>query len=245
MNELPDHLAARRAGAAGQRFAILARQKAFFEPDVEVVPGQPRRDDNRAEKLGRVDPKMLQRFLPQRKLHVLFPRVHARTLVVGPLDDVAEPAIAARQNAFEYAGLAVVRLQFQAAHLAHGVPQHLLLALRLRQRVLRTPLKWRVRLGHVRRHTDRYLRASAHALADLQRVRPDRGDAQHVFVLLRGQADHEVQLHAIEAARKRALCGFEQLLFGHVFVDHVAHALRAGFGRKRQARCAHLPHVVE
>src|SRR5882724_4704023 len=98
-----------------------------------MVPGQARSDGDRPQVLRRIDLKVLERFAPDAELDVLFPRIHARAFVVRALDHVAEPAITTRQNALEDAGLAVMRLQLQTAHLAHGVPEHLLLALRFWQ----------------------------------------------------------------------------------------------------------------
>jgi hypothetical protein len=100
------------------------------------------------------------------------------------------------------------------------------------------PLKGRVRLGHEGRHRGRHLGGAQVAAADGLHARGGLDDAEHVLVGFGGQADHEVQLHALVPAREHALGGFQDVGLGDVLVDEVAHALGAGLGRKGQARDA-------
>ncbi len=74
---------------------------------------------------------------------------------------------------------------------------------------------------------------------------PGLDDPAHVLVLLGRQADHEVELHAVPAAREDALGRGHELLFGDVLVHHVAHALRAGLGRERQPADPRQRELVE
>ena len=149
-----------------QRAPVLAREKAVLETDVEVIPRHARRHRDGAEERSRFDPEVLERLLPDVELQLVVPRIEARAAEVGALDDVREPPVAARENALEHARRGVVNAEVQAAHLPHRVAQQALLALDLRERVHRAPLKRRVRLRHVRRHADRHLHVPAELLAD-------------------------------------------------------------------------------
>jgi hypothetical protein len=130
---------------------------------------------------------------------------------------------------------------------ARGVPQDALLPAHLVVVVHGRPLEGRVRLGHERGHAHRDLATvvAAGLGASLPRAVPRPDDALHVFVFLGGKADHEVELHLLPTAREHALGRLEQLLFRDVLVHHVAHALRARFGREREAAGALRLHVVQ
>ena len=65
-------------------------------------------------------------------------------------------------------------------------------------------------------------------------------DAEHILVRLRGQAEHEVELHIVPAALKGNGAGIEDLLLRDILIDGVAQALRTGLRRERQAALAHL-----
>src|SRR5262249_40340809 len=83
------------------------------------------------------------------------------------------------------------------------------------------------------------------ALADLTCSFSDLHDLANVTLLFRGQADHEVKLHALPPTREDALGGCHQLLFSDVLVHNITHALAAGFSRKRHATRTNLSHVIE
>ena len=74
---------------------------------------------------------------------------------------------------------------------------------------------------------------------------PTLHDLADVALLLGREADHEVELHAVPAAREDALGRRHELLFGDVLVHDVAHALAAGLGRERDAARADAADVVE
>ena len=67
------------------------------------------------------------------------------------------------------------------------------------------PLQGRVRLGHEHRHGRRHLGAAQVATTDLLHARRGLDNTDDVLVGLAGQPDHEVQLHALMAARKHAM----------------------------------------
>ena len=123
--------------------------------------------------------------------------------------------------------------------------QQLLLARDLLLAVHRRPLERRVRLGDVGRHRRDHLRAALVAAPDLLHARRGLDDAEHVLVGLGRQPDHEVELHAREPAAEHAVRRFDDVLFGDVLRDHVAHALRPGLGRERQAPRAHAGHLAQ
>ncbi len=103
-----------------------------------------------------------------------------------------------------------------------------------------------MRLGHVRRHRHGHLGPLGHVLApDAQHALAGLDDADDVLVLLGGQADHEVELHAVPAAPEHPLGALGHVRLGDVLVDHVAHALGPGLGREGEAGDAHLRHLVE
>ena len=91
----------------------------------------------------------------------------------------------------------------------------------------RLQLERRVRLGHVGRDRHREARPARGRSALASRVGRGRhaGDAQHVFVGLAGQADHEVQLEAGEPALERGPHGLVELRLVHALVDGVAQRL--------------------
>ncbi len=160
------------------------------------------------------------------------------------LQQIGDRAIAAREDPLDVRLVVLVRLEVDA-QLARQVAEQRLLALGLGGAVHRHPLERRVRLGDVGRHRRRDARGAQVAVADLLHARRRLDDAAHVGVLLGRQADHEVQLHALEAAPEHAVRRLDDVLLGDVLGDDVAHALRAGLGRERQTARAHGRHLAQ
>ena len=109
---------------------------------------------------------------------------------------------------------------------------------------LRLPLEWAVRLGDEARRRYGYLDTAVfvlcvHAPAVQHLVRHLR-DADYVFVRLRRQAEHIIQLHTVPAAGKGYRAGVQQVLLRDVFVYRVAQALAATLDGEGQAAFAHL-----
>ena len=72
-------------------------------------------------------------------------------------------------------------------------------------------------------------------------------DAQHVLVGLRGQAQHEIELHIVPAAGEGRGAGGQNLFLGDVFIDGVPEPLGSGLRREGQAAFPHpldLQHQV-
>ena len=200
MNERAGDLAARRAQAVRERLPILAGEEALFEAHIEVVPRQARVHRDRAEVALGFDAVLFERCVPGVELELLVPRVEARAGLVSVLDHVAQRAVAARDHAFEPAALGVVHLEAHVA-VARALPEHLLLALHGLMAVHLAPLERGVRLGHVGAHADHHARLLAdQTAADRRCLQARLDDAEHVFVLFGGQADHEVELHVREVA---------------------------------------------
>jgi hypothetical protein len=259
VDELAHGLATGRREAALEGLAILLEQEAVFETDVDVIPRQTGGDGQRTEETVAVDAVLLERRVPDVVANVLLPRVEAGAVLERRFEDIGEAAIAAREDTLEHALLRLVHFEIDARALGRAVEQALL-ALDLGQGVHRAPLKRRVGLGHVRAHADgdagravrdhraffgRFAHLAHRAFALVERAFARLDDAADVFVLLGGQADHEVELHAVPALAEDALGRLEQLLLGDVLVDDVAHPLRPCLGREREARGADLAHLVE
>ena len=73
-------------------------------------------------------------------------------------------------------------------------------------------------------------------------VAGDLGDAQHVLVGLRGQAQHEVELHGVPAAGEGGPQALGERLLGDIFVDGVPQPLGAGLGGEGEPR---LPALLQ
>ena len=103
-----------------------------------------------------------------------------------------------------------------------------------------------MRLGHVGRHTDRYLGLAPDVpSSDAEHALAGFDDAAHVVVLFGWQADHEIEFQSVPAAGKYPVRRLLDMGLGDVFVDHIAHALGAGFGGKGQTGDPHGRHLVE
>lgn len=60
-------------------------------------------------------------------------------------------------------------------------------------------------------------------------------NAQNIFVGLRGQTQHKIELDAAPASGKRSPAGVEQVLLRHILIDGIPQALGTGLRRKSQA----------
>ena len=182
--------------------------------------------------------------LPQVFVHDLVPAVKATAETKGSLQQVSASAIPARKDGFQVR-LSVVVHAHSHAQAAAVLSQKLLLVPGQLVAIHASPLQRRMRLGHENRHGRRHLGAAQVATADLLHAGGCLDDAHHVLVGFAGQPDHEVQLHALMAAREHAMGGFQDVGFGHVLAHHIPHALGSGFGRKGQARHAQARHRTQ
>jgi hypothetical protein len=244
VQERPEGLAARRRSAVLERPPVLGQEEPVLQPHVEVIPGQPPVDGQRHEVGRRIDARLRERLGPHLQAEAVVPAVEARALAPRRLDHIRERPITAAQQALDPRHRALVVLELHVLGARH-LAQEPLLAHDLLVRILRAPLERRVRLGHVRGHGHGHVRVVADLLAHAPQAPAGLRDADHVLVRLRRQADHEVALHARPPAREDVLGRARDVLFRDVLVDHVAHALRPGLGRKRQAGGAHARHLVE
>ena len=175
---------------------------------------------------------------------VLAPAVEAAAVTPHGLDDGADAAVAAAQQALDDAGLAVVVAHADARTEllvgSDGVLELLEPLVRGLGRQLTAPLERRVRLRHEPADGDGAadVLAAAHLAPGLDDAARHVGDLQDVLVGLGGQAAHEVQLHLTPA---RAVCGgngVDEVVLGDHLVDDLADALAAALGRERQTRAA-------
>src|SRR6476469_8341545 len=172
---------------------------------------------------------------------VLAPAVEAAALAPDALDDPADPAVTAGQEAFDQARFAVVvthaDVAAQAAVGVHRVPQLAQPAVHRVRVALGGPLERRVRLGHEAADRDRAadVLAATGLPARADDLLRHRRDLQHVVVGLGRQAAHEVQLHLAPAVGVRGAHRPDQVLFGHRLVDHAADALAAALRGEGQA----------
>ena len=113
----------------------------------------------------------------------------------------------------------------------------------LLRRDLPLPLEGREGLRHKKCrgdvNTDAALFVGGVRLPGLQNLEYQIRDAENVLVGLGGQAKHKVELDAVPAAGKGDLAGFQNVLLGHILIDRVAQALRAGLRREGQAGLSH------
>ena len=104
-------------------------------------------------------------------------------------------------------------------------------------------------LGHERRRADVDLKAAPaqffwHLPKHAFDFQDDIRDAIQIFIGLRGQANHEVELDGGRAALKRIADAPQNLLFGNIFIDDVPQPLCPGFGRKGKALFAGALHTL-
>ena len=173
---------------------------------------------------------------------MLAPAVEAAAVAPHGLDDLADAAVTAREQALDDAGLAVVVAEPDGRAVALVGADRLAqlgqAGVGLLGAELRGPLERRVRLGH--EAADRDGAADVAAARDLAAGLDDPlgelGDLEHVLVGLGGQAAHEVELHLAPAGAVGRGDGVDEVLLGDHLVDHLADALGPALGRERQAR---------
>ena len=122
--------------------------------------------------------------------------------------------------------------------------QVLLLMPQLLRRCLRFPLEGREGLRHEGGGGNAHVHTASLGLVRIliigvHHLFGKKPDPLHVFVRFGRQPQHEIELDGGITARERDVCGFEHFFLGDVFVDDVAHTLRARLRRKGQAGAAH------
>ncbi len=203
---------------------------------VALAGGEPGQVDAVQFGVGRGD--------PAGEGEVLGPAVEAAALAPDPLDDGADPAVAAREQTLDQRRLAVVVAHpDRAPERLVGVDGRAQLAQPVVDGLgigLRGPLERRVRLGHEAADRDR----AADVLvpgglpAGPDDVVGHLGDLEDVLVGLGGQAAHEVELDLAPALGVRGRGGADQVVLADHLVDDAAQPLRAALGRERQAGAA-------
>ena len=132
----------------------------------------------------------------------------------------------------------------------NGSLQQLLLAHDFFRRILRAPFKSRMGLGHKGGNADRHPQSLSPLLFG-QRIEqlgylPGQvNDPQHVFIGLRRQPDHKVQLYTRPSGSKGIGTGPKQIFFRNVLVDHVPHALGTCLRCKGQPRFTDGLHLAQ
>ncbi len=126
------------------------------------------------------------------------------------------------------------------------VLQKLLPALELLNRQLAEPLERRIRFRHEAGHGNRDPAATP-ALDFSIKVDDflsELGNTNDIFVRLRRQAHHKVELDLLPALAEGRTAGLHEIFFRDALVDDIAQTLRAGFRRKRQTRFSDLLHLM-
>jgi hypothetical protein len=171
---------------------------------------------------------------------VLAPPVEAPTVTPDGLDDPPDPPVAAREQALDDAGPAVVVAEADGrAVAAVGADR---LAQQRQPRVgllgaeLGGPLERRVRLGHEAADRDGApdVRRPADLAPGLDDPLGELGDLQDVLVGLGRQPAHEVELHLPPAGGVRGGHRADEVLLGDHLVDDLADALGAALGGEGQ-----------
>src|SRR6185312_1218037 len=163
---------------------------------------------------------------------VLAPAVEAAAALPDPADDFADPAVTAREQAFDDRGPAVVVADADRA--AVVLVRHDRALERTEPAVdglvvqLGRPLERRMRLGHERAYRD----GAADVLATGGLASGLDHPARHlrdldVVVGLGRQAAHEVELHLPPAVAIRRRDGADQVVFADHLVDDPAHPFAA------------------
>ena len=93
-----ERLAARRREAVLERLAVLLDQEVGLEADVDVVPGQPRRDRDRPEVAPHLDAAARDRLLPQLDAQGVVPAVEPAPGPERRLEHVGHPPVAAGED---------------------------------------------------------------------------------------------------------------------------------------------------
>ena len=231
----------------GQRVLPVVPEPLLVQPGVQVVPGQhlvlgalaggePVEVDAEGRQL------LGGRRRPAVEGEVLAPAVELAAVAPDPLDDPADPAVAAGEQSLDHAGLAVVVAQ------ADGAADAAVLVDRLRAAAAaggRSSRRWPGRPTGTgcaawarTRRCDTVQRMSLRAAglaAGPDHLDGQLGDLQHVLVGLGRQTAHEVELHLAPAVGVGGRHRADQVLLGHRLVDHPADPLAAALGGEGQA----------
>ncbi len=186
-----------------------------------------------------IDAANLGRLLPRFLLEQLGPRVETSTTSPRLLDPIGALTPAAAHDRLHEAGGRIVPTDADGTIL-HAVAQQGHAAPRLLRIDLAIPLERGLGLGNEQGARDRNLKRTtliggddfAHVVKDALAQGRDTLD---IFVGLRGQANHEIQLATAPTRFDSCVKRPEQVLLGHILVDHVAQTLRAGLRGKGKA----------
>src|SRR5262249_35256028 len=185
-----------------------------------------------------IDPLVRERLPPRVDAEMLGPSVEARAHSERALEDRSQPAVAARERAFEKGRLAFVVLEPHPAPDARR--DAVLLPVEVLDAILPQPLERRHVLRDERRRRQRDLRTTA-----FRRSPPDRevlvreiDEPGAVGFGPRRRPDQEVDLDEIPPRLERQAARVQDLRLVEILVDDVAQALRAGLGGDREPRLA-------
>ena len=176
--------------------------------------------------------------LPQVEAEVLAPGVELCAELPGSLDDIAQPAVAAREKGFDEGLGRVVPCEVN-----RGIFQLLLQQADLladgRFFLHRHPLEGGVGLGHERADADAHVGLVAQdAAPDGQHLFGEIGNGLDVVERLGWVADHEVHLDRFPAAAVDLFGSLQQIIVWDRLIDDVAQAVGGGFGREGEAGAA-------
>ena len=240
-----------RAGRAAVRRELrlvgpvpLTQQQALPHTHIHAAPGQHLILPALARGVkGRVEAAVLKCPHPALEAEIVAPGLHAPAGAPDGLDDVGYLPVAAREGRLDKAGVRVVPVVADVLR-RDAAAEQLHAAAVFLHRHLRLPLEGAVRLGDEAGRADGYPHAAlliGRILPpDVQHLRGKVGDAAHVLIRLRGQAEHEIELDSVPAALEGYAAGVQQVVFRYVLVYDVAQALRPGLGREGQAAAPYL-----
>ena len=182
-----------------------------------------------------------ERLLPQFEPELLGPAIEPAACTIGRQQGRPEPAVAAREDAFQKRQPRVVPFELDAVA-AQFAAQQALARLGFVQIHLPRPLERRMRFRDEGRDAGRHLplmfAGRGHLAAQLD-------DAEQVFLGLGRLAEHEIQFHALPAESEQQPRRVDQLVFLILLLDHVAQPLGAGLGRQREAGFPHAADLLQ
>ena len=227
--------------AAFEGFGQIAVQPFLGHATVQVIPRQRFVEQPAPQIVVRVDAVAGERLLPQFEPELLGPAVEPAARTVGRQQRRPEPAVAAREDAFQKRQPRVVPFELDAVA-AQFAAQQALARLGFVQIHLPRPLKRRMRFRDEGRDAGRHLplmfAGRGHLAAQLD-------DAEQVFLGLGRLAEHEIQFHALPAESEQQPRRIDQLVFLILLLDHVAQPLGAGLGRQREAGFPHAADLLQ
>ena len=186
----------------------------------------------------RVDPGRLKSLRPDLRPEILAPAVESRAPSPRFEQCFAETPVAPGKDTFQAAGLWVMPVEADAT-VTQRSPQHILSSFHFGDGKLGNPLKGSVGFGYERGNTDSNL-AIATTSRQGQHLAGQVGDSQNVFIGLRRQANHKVQLDAGPTGPERGAGGFKQVRFRYSLVDDIPQSLGSGLRCEGQPRTPNL-----